>query len=990
MTTYRGPYFDAEQYPEDLDGHPASGTRRIPGRVVELRVHGVAGGTPEANLGDPNPIQINGDSEAGIYRRHAYLNVGPERTVEAYNWSSINSGRTARAFWLVLFPFAASNFAGWLLPGDMNDPRDGDQSLLRWLNPWKSRFYAQFSVRGIALVVTAVAMLGMAAITVDILALQCGAKGTCETPTWLAWVESVRNVYFLRGQPARFAVAGTAVPLLALGTLWYVGKRSTSYERYGTGHGDGHATEEARGSHVDTIRLDEIGFWQSPDSVYIQGWLHTSVALATLGAILAASMRVLAPSSSMFDAFWWLAFAEVAWLVGIAVFVVLVARMRQIPRGWLRRSDAPAWRPRWTWLPASVPGGLLAFTTIVAWNMPSEMPSSYTVLEPVRNGLIVATLIGLVFLVVLGLLIGAWRVLLVVNGVGLWWYLALVTPGGSVGAPTGNEVDFVIGTAESGWWWIFAEFVLASVFFIVVWIRSRRNLADDRTHRHGLIWIAGSAGLLAGVAMGADARAAADSWIVFGIAASVVVVYTFVALAVRVHVERRELGLDAPEHGRMRSGTAFVLAAVALGSILTISASSAVWIARLLGTAIPDPGVDSVTSHEIVYPAEAAWLALAAFAGVFVLVVVVFVRMGSLRWFRWRSDVVDAINDGYDRQTPPPSAEASSGDLDETRNLEFARKSRTLRLLANIVDDVDWIVTAAVLTTLAVLVSSVVVRFRGELPAGRLNEAIGFASWALAFLVVVTFFVIRSARDDRQVRATVGILWDVMSFFPRRFHPLAPPCYSERTVIDIRDRLVEYNKAEGARGTVLLAHSQGTMIATAALLSLRTATSEIVAPESVRPRGDELDRIAFVTYGCMLERLFGRAWPDQLRRDVLVDLKARLELDSDSYERWATSGHTDQHPNPTVPPRWMNFARYSDYLGGRVFTGPQIKPSPVPGTPDHDHRDDDIMFGDPTRRWRFRGETTAARTWLHSFNYESDEEDPRFRRHVWAWLEHFN
>jgi hypothetical protein len=66
-----------------------------------------------------------------------------------------------------------------------------------------------------------------------------------------------------------------------------------------------------------------------------------------------------------------------------------------------------------------------------------------------------------------------------------------------------------------------------------------------------------------------------------------------------------------------------------------------------------------------------------------------------------------------------------------------------------------------------------------------------------------------------------------------------------------------------------------------------------------------------------------------------------------------------------------------------------VKPSPVAGAPDTDERHDDVMFGDPPRRWRYLGETSSARTWLHSFNYESDEEDPRFRRHVWAWLDIF-
>lgn len=199
MTTFHNPHFQAQEYPVVPDGHPGTGTPKIPSGVVELRVHGVAGGTPEENLGDPHPIKINGDDEAGIYRRRESLNSGPERTVEAYNWSSINSRRTMRALWLVLFPFAASNFAGWLLPQGMYDPRDAGHSWPRSWSPWRNRLLAQTSVRAIALVITAVAMLGMATITVDIVALQCGVKGACGDPWWFGWFDVVRSSSILDG-----------------------------------------------------------------------------------------------------------------------------------------------------------------------------------------------------------------------------------------------------------------------------------------------------------------------------------------------------------------------------------------------------------------------------------------------------------------------------------------------------------------------------------------------------------------------------------------------------------------------------------------------------------------------------------------------------------------------------------------------------------------------------------------------------------------------
>ncbi len=55
------------------------------------------------------------------------------------------------------------------------------------------------------------------------------------------------------------------------------------------------------------------------------------------------------------------------------------------------------------------------------------------------------------------------------------------------------------------------------------------------------------------------------------------------------------------------------------------------------------------------------------------------------------------------------------------------------------------------------------------------------AGWLLALL--------RWAYSDPARRRTIGVLWDVGTFWPRAVHPLAPPCYAERTVPEIVDRI---------------------------------------------------------------------------------------------------------------------------------------------------------------------------------------------------------
>ncbi len=120
-------------------------------------------------------------------------------------------------------------------------------------------------------------------------------------------------------------------------------------------------------------------------------------------------------------------------------------------------------------------------------------------------------------------------------------------------------------------------------------------------------------------------------------------------------------------------------------------------------------------------------------------------------------------------------------------------------------------------------------------------------------------------RNDT-VRRSVGVIWDVGTFWPRAAHPLAPPSYAERAVPELLTRtagLLALTEHDPRRmdGIILSGHSQGTVICTAVILQL---------PNRWR------HRIWYFSYGCQLTRLYGRIFPAYFGPDRLPVLTRAL------------------------------------------------------------------------------------------------------------------
>lgn len=205
----------------------------------------------------------------------------------------------------------------------------------------------------------------------------------------------------------------------------------------------------------------------------------------------------------------------------------------------------------------------------------------------------------------------------------------------------------------------------------------------------------------------------------------------------------------------------------------------------------------------------------------------------------------------------------------------------------------------------------------------------GFAALeSLLGLVLAALLVglLRADYSNPAKRKTIGAIWDVGTFWPRATHPFAPPCYAERAVPELVDRMriltgtVDENPADPAwqqitahlrdadnldspelsvpPGPVLLTgYSQGSVIAPAVVAQLP---------------GETLPEAALLTLACPLRRLYGRAFPAYFGLEQRRTLARLLET-------------PDGGPPGT---RWKNLVRRTDYIGSWIFA------DPAPGVPD--------------------------------------------------------
>jgi len=359
--------------------------------------------------------------------------------------------------------------------------------------------------------------------------------------------------------------------------------------------------------------------------------------------------------------------------------------------------------------------------------------------------------------------------------------------------------------------------------------------------------------------------------------------------------------------------TLVALLAFLLGGLLTAALN--LGIAGLLGTAVPGRLMLPPAPHNALYVPWPIYAFGAAAVGLLAGALIA----GPVLFFRYRRNWRFFNRPAGAGPADDPRVSSDYGSDATAAAPENSKKVAKAWAVGLLADDaaraVAWLVGGGLLVLLGVEATTLVM----AILANRLPTTVGFLHQIASITSLITVAIagslvglLRSAYSNPARRKTIGALWDVATFWPRAVHPFAPPCYAERAIPEVVDRVLllmgpnapgqalpgQRELADQYRLTVpygpvlLTGYSQGSIIAPAVAAQL---------PPDVPKRPD----FALLTLACPARRLYGRAFPAYFGRQHLAELRSLL-------------GHGGRE-------RWRNAVRRSDYIGSWIFS----PPSPV-------------------------------------------------------------
>jgi hypothetical protein len=356
--------------------------------------------------------------------------------------------------------------------------------------------------------------------------------------------------------------------------------------------------------------------------------------------------------------------------------------------------------------------------------------------------------------------------------------------------------------------------------------------------------------------------------------------------------------------------TLVALLAFLLGGLLTAALNLAV--AGLLGTAVPGRLVLPAAPPNALYVPWPVYAfgaaALGMLAGALIAGLVLYRR------YRGNWKLFNSLASADPTADPRVSCDyGSDATAVAPKNSKKVAKAWAVgRLADDAARAVAWLVGGGLLFLLLVEAFTLVAAVEAKrLPTtvGLLHEIAAIVSFVTVALAIWLVGMLRSAYSSPSKRKTIGALWDVATFWPRAVHPFAPPCYAERAIPEVVDRVRllmgpnapgqalpgqrqladRYQLTVPCGPLLLTGYSQGSIIAPAVAAQL---------PPEVLTRPD----FALLTLACPARRLYGRAFPAYFGRRHLEELRDALTHDGREH--------------------WRNAVRRTDYIGSWIFSPP--------------------------------------------------------------------
>ncbi|BCW69933.1 hypothetical protein NicSoilB8_09770 [Arthrobacter sp. NicSoilB8] len=341
-----------------------------------------------------------------------------------------------------------------------------------------------------------------------------------------------------------------------------------------------------------------------------------------------------------------------------------------------------------------------------------------------------------------------------------------------------------------------------------------------------------------------------------------------------------------------------------------------------LDTALLNPSTPYATSagvsNTLVVPSPFLWFAMLFLPGLVIAVVLAVILL-----LRFRRDGAQDIRDlaREDQQTEPRPDDATL----------LSRTTRS-RYFAAVIHRAEALLGALILVPLSMGLLAALGMFSGQKPYFSALVQWGVILAAVTGIILLVIIAVGIVHEN--LLRTVGIIWDLATFWPRAAHPFSPPCYGERVVPELLDRIsggltgaTSPGNADGTNTPCKKTDTQAAAKYDYIILSGHSLGSAILAAVMLQLPDAQLPRIRFVSYGSQLRAWFGRFFPDLLGPAVLGhQVTARPDF---------RTAVPDAPPQPPVggftPPEgslasllqsrqhWQNFYRRTDYLGFHVF-----------------------------------------------------------------------